>query len=82
MTDEPDLSKTFGADIEIFDGVTISNLVRCYDKEINRHIQAYSLAHCSHNHFMERVTYFQLRKRNLLEIWSSATESQRESEPF
>lgn len=82
MSGEPDLSKTLGMDIDILDGAAINALVQCYDREIQNHVYAYMMASCNHKHFMERVTYYQLRKRNLLELWSDAVENRRASEPF
>ena len=82
MMNEPDLTKIFGADIEIYSTSAILEIARCYDAKIREHIALYGRAEINHAHFAERITDYQLRKRNLLELWAEKETERREKEPF
>ena len=82
MMNEPDLSSIFGADIEIYTPQAIMEVIKSYDLKICEHISLYGRAEINAPHFMERVTYYQARKRNLLVLWAEVTDKRRESEPF
>lgn len=79
---EPDLTLTLGMDVDILDGHAIAAVIKCYDRKIADHVFAYQLATSTYEHFVERVAYYQARKRNLLVLWAEAQQKQRESEPF
>ena len=82
LTTEPDLTLTLGMDVDILDGPAVVAIIKCYDRKIADHVITYSLAHSTHTHFGERITYYQARKRNLLILWAKAQEQRREREPF
>ena len=79
---EPDLTLTFGSDVDILDGPAVTALIKCYDRKIEDHVIAYGLARTPHAHFIEHVAYYQARKRNLLVLWAEAAKEKRDSEPF
>ena len=79
---EPDLTRTLGMDVDILDGPAVMAIIKCYDRKITDHVISYGLARSSHDHFGERITYYQARKRNLIILWSEALKEKRESEPF
>ena len=79
---EPDLPLTLGMDVDILDGPAVVALIRCYDRSIIEHTIAYGLANAQHDHFVERVTYYQARKRNLIVLWAEAQKNRRGEEPF
>ena len=82
LTTEPDLTLTLGMDVDILDGPAVVAIIKCYDRKIADHVISYSLARSGHDHFGERVTYYQARKRNLLIKWAEVQKERRESEPF
>ena len=82
LSEEPDLTLTLGMDIDILDVSAVLALVRCYDRSIMDHITAYGMVHAKHAHFLDRVTYMQARKRNLLVLWAEVQKDRRDKEPF